>query len=128
MDDRRAVTYVYQLFPNVMVATFPDLVLMLVIDPVDVDHSAVVAYSMVRPDIGEQASVNSPRNPAGAGSFIVRGAVEDNEMSAGVQRGLHAGANEFVEFGRHESAVGHFHATLDKRLARLATVLAQNPG
>jgi len=122
------VTYVYQLFPNVMVATFPDLVLMLVIDPVDVDHSAVVAYSMVRPDIAKQASVNSPRNPAGAGSFIVRGAVEDNEMSAGVQRGLHTGANEFVEFGRHESAVGHFHATLDKRLARLATVLAQNPG
>jgi hypothetical protein len=56
----------------------------------------------------------------GAGSFIERGLVEDNEMSAGVQRGLHSGANEFVEFGRHESAIGHFHATLDDRLARMA--------
>jgi choline monooxygenase len=47
--------------------------------------------------------------------------VEDNEVSAGVQRGLQAGANKFVEFGRHESAIGHFHATLDERLARLAS-------
>jgi choline monooxygenase len=118
------VTYVYQLFPNVMVATFPDLVLVIVIDPVDIDHSTVVVYSMVRPDFDDRAErtpVDSPSNPAGAGSFIARGAVEDNEMSAGVQRGLHAGANEFVEFGRHESAIGHFHATLDERLARLAT-------
>jgi len=114
------VTYVYQLFPNVMVATFPDLVLVIVIDPIDIDHSTTIVYSMVRPDIAERTSVDSSRNPAGAGSLIARGAVEDNEMSAGVQRGLHAGANEFVEFGRHESAIGHFHATLDERLARMA--------
>jgi hypothetical protein len=97
------------------------LVLVIAIDPVDIDHSTLVVYTMVRPEIADRASVDSPKNPAGAGSFIARGAVEDNEMSVGVQRGLHAGANEFVEFGRHESAIGHFHATLDKRLARLAT-------
>jgi choline monooxygenase len=121
------VTYVYHLFPNVMVATFPDLVLVIVIDPVDIDHSTLVIYSMVRPEVADRASMNSTGNPAGAGSFIARGAVEDNEMSAGVQRGLHAGANEFVEFGRHESAIGHFHATLDERLARLTTAVAQAP-
>jgi phenylpropionate dioxygenase-like ring-hydroxylating dioxygenase large terminal subunit len=111
------VTYVYQLFPNVMVATFPDLVLVIVIDPIDIGHSALVIYSMVRPELAEQASAEIRRNPAGAGSLIARGGVEDNEMSAGVQRGLHAGANEFVEFGRNESAIGHFHANLDERLA-----------
>ncbi len=37
-------------------------------------------------------------------------------MSEGVQRGLRAGANAFVEFGKHESAIGRFHATLDERL------------
>jgi phenylpropionate dioxygenase-like ring-hydroxylating dioxygenase large terminal subunit len=122
------VTYVYQLFPNVMVATFPDLVLVIVVDPVDVDHSILVVYTMVRPDFVDQAdraSGDAPSNPAGAGTFIARGAVEDNEMSVGVQRGLRSGANEFVEFGRHESAIGHFHATLDDRLARLATVAAR---
>ena len=40
-------------------------------------------------------------------------------MSEGVQRGLLAGANTFLEFGRHESAIGHFHATLDDRLAAM---------
>ena len=117
------VTYVYQLFPNVMVATFPDLVLVIVVDPVDIDHSTLVVYSMVRPesvDRADRAPGDPPGNPAGAGSFIARGAVEDNEMSVGVQRGLHSGANEFVEFGRHESAIGHFHATLDERLAAIA--------
>lgn len=117
------VTYVYHLFPNVMLATLPDVVAVVVIDPVDVDHSTVIVYSMVRPDVAERASLNPPNNLVGAGSFIARGLVEDNEMSAGVQRGLHAGANEFVEFGRHESAIGHFHATLDERLARLTAAL-----
>jgi phenylpropionate dioxygenase-like ring-hydroxylating dioxygenase large terminal subunit len=114
------VTYLYQLFPNVMVATFPDLVSVVAIDPVDVDHTTVTVYSMVRPEVAERTSLNGEAQElVGAGSFIERGLVEDNEMSAGVQRGLHSGANEFVEFGRHESAIGHFHANLDERLARV---------
>ncbi len=36
--DHRA-TFVYHLFPNVMLATFPDQVLIVVIDPLDIDHS-----------------------------------------------------------------------------------------
>ena len=81
----------------------------------------MITYTMVKPEIVERASRDpGPNNPAGAASFIARGAVEDNEMSEGVQRGLHAGANAFLEFGRHESAIGHFHATLAERLARLS--------
>jgi choline monooxygenase len=115
------VTYVYQLFPNVMVATFPDFVLLVVIDPVDVGHSTVTVYAMVTPDVADRVSINASHGgePTGANTLLARGALEDNEMSAGVQRGLQAGANSFVEFGRHESAIGHFHATLDERLARL---------
>lgn len=113
------VTYLYQLFPNVMLATFPDLMLVIVIDPVDIDHSTVVIYSLVKPEVAERISrAVGLENPAAAGTFIARGAVEDNEMSAGVQRGLNSGANEFVEFGRHESAIGHFHRVLDSCLAR----------
>ncbi|ORA14757.1 aromatic ring-hydroxylating oxygenase subunit alpha [Mycobacterium asiaticum] len=111
------VTYLYQLFPNVMLATFPDLMLVVVIDPVDVGHSTVVIYSLVKPEVAERISGDSRD---AAGTLIARGAIEDNEMSEGVQRGLHSGANEFVEFGRHESAIGHFHAVLDERLSRLS--------
>lgn len=111
------VTYVYHLFPNVMLATFPDLVLMVVIDPMDIDHTVVTIYTMAKPHAAPR--LDPATNPGG--TLLARGGVEDNEMSEGVQRGLHTGANSFVEFGRHESAIGHFHATLDRRLARSAT-------
>ncbi|OSC38822.1 aromatic ring-hydroxylating oxygenase subunit alpha [Mycobacterium decipiens] len=109
------VTYLYHLFPNVMLATFPDLVLMVVIDPVDVEHSTTTVYSMAKAAAAPAASLDPPDNPAG--SLVARGSIEDNDMSAGVQHGLHAGANAFLEFGTHESAIGHFHATLRDRLA-----------
>jgi choline monooxygenase len=110
------VTYVYHLFPNVMVATFPNQVLVITIDPIDIDHTTVTIFAMVTPGVAKRVSAN-PDASAGARSLLNEGGVEDNEMSEGVQRGLHAGANTFVEFGRHESAIGRFHATLDERLA-----------
>jgi choline monooxygenase len=109
------VTYVYHLFPNVMVATFPNQVLMITIDPIDVDHTTVTIYAMVTPEV-EQRISGEREAAAGARNLLNDGGVEDNEMSEGVQRGLHAGANEFLEFGMHESAIGHFHARLDERL------------
>jgi phenylpropionate dioxygenase-like ring-hydroxylating dioxygenase large terminal subunit len=109
------VTYVYHLFPNVMVATFPNQVLVITIDPIDVDHTTVTIYAMVTAGVAKRVSA-SPDVAAGSRDLLNEGGVEDNEMSEGVQRGLHAGANEFVEFGRHESAIGRFHANLDERL------------
>jgi choline monooxygenase len=111
------VTYVYHLFPNVMFATFPNQVLVITIDPIDIDHTTVTIYAMVTPNVAKHVSAN-PDAAAGARDLLNEGGVEDNEMSEGVQRGLHAGANAFVEFGTHESAIGRFHANLDERLAR----------
>jgi phenylpropionate dioxygenase-like ring-hydroxylating dioxygenase large terminal subunit len=110
------VTYVYHLFPNVMVATFPNQVLVITIDPIDIDHTTVTIYAMVTPEVAQRVSANH-EDAEGARNLLNEGGVEDNEMSEGVQRGLHAGANEFVEFGTHESAIGRFHANLDERLA-----------
>ncbi|PXX03449.1 aromatic ring-hydroxylating oxygenase subunit alpha [Mycolicibacterium moriokaense] len=110
------VTYVYHLFPNVMVATFPNQVLVVTIDPVDVDHTNVTIHAMVTPEVAEYMSAN-PEAADDPRSLLNAGGAEDNEMSEGVQRGLHAGANAFVEFGTHESAIGRFHAALDGRLA-----------
>ena len=116
------VTYVYHLFPNVMVTTFPDFVLVVVIDPVDIDHSNFTVYALATIEVAQRAtnSAGQVDEPMAANTLLARGALEDNEMSAGVQRGLRAGANAFVEFGRHESAIGHFHATLDERLHQLS--------
>src|SRR6478672_5995903 len=110
------VTYVYHLFPNVMIATFPNQVLVITIDPVDVDHTNVSIYAMATPGVAELVAAN-PDAAEGPRNLLNEGGIEDNEMSEGVQRGLHAGANAFVEFGTHESAIGRFHANLDDRLA-----------
>jgi choline monooxygenase len=121
--ERRA-TFVYQLFPNVMLATFPDRILVVVIDPVDVDHSTITTYAVARPEAAEAAPITAAteNDATTATTLLARGALEDNEMSVGVQRGLRAGANTFLEFGRHESAIGHFHAALDQCLALLTEV------
>jgi choline monooxygenase len=110
------VTFVYHLFPNVMFVTFPDQVLVVTVDPVDIDHCTMTSYAMTTAAVAEALSASSG-NAAGGLTLLAAGALEDNEMSEGVQRGLHAGANTFIEFGTHESALGHFHATLDERLA-----------
>jgi choline monooxygenase len=119
---QQRMTFVYQLFPNVMVATFPDQVIVIVVDPIYVDRSRVTTYTLATPEAADAAliAVGRQSDARPAPSLLTRGALEDNEMSAGVQRGLHAGANAFVEFGRHESAIGHFHGTLSRRLALLA--------
>ena len=116
------MTFVYQLFPNVMMATFPDQVIVIVVDPIDVDPSRVTTYILATPEAADATliAVGQHGDAMAAGTLLKRGALEDNEMSAGVQRGLHAGANAFVEFGRHESAIGHFHGALNQRLALLA--------
>src|SRR6202012_3080700 len=118
----RRGTFVYQLFPNLMLATFPDQVIVIVVDPIDVDRSRVTSYLLATPEAAEAALIAVGRQgDAGPGpSLLTGGGWEAKKMSAGVQRGLRAGANAFVEFGRHESAIGHFHGVLNQRLA-LAT-------
>jgi choline monooxygenase len=111
----RRATFVYHLFPNVMLATFPDQVLVVVIEPVDIGHSTVTMYALTTAAVAD-ALAAGPSDGAGPRSLLAAGGIEDNEMSEGVQRGLHAGANSFIEFGTHESALGYFHATLDERL------------
>ena len=101
-----------------MVATFPNQVLVITIDPIDIDHTTVTIYAMVTPEVMQRAS-KDPVASQDARNLLNDGGIEDNDMSEGVQLGLHAGANTFVEFGTHESAIGLFHATLDDRLAKM---------
>jgi choline monooxygenase len=119
---RERVTFVYHLFPNTMVATFPDQVSIIVIDPIDVAHSQLTTYTMFRNDRPQGADHDERRNDAGEPPLLVRGALEDDAMSRGVQAGLAAGANTVLEFGRHESAIGHFHRHLTALLGEGTTL------
>jgi len=104
---RSRLTYVYHLFPNVMIATFPSQVLMIVLEPLATDRTMAVTYAW-------RDVVNPPR---GDPDLAPRGAAEDFRTARSIQRGLASGSNEYLQFGRFEGAIAHFHRTLDAALA-----------
>ncbi|MGV0816203.1 SRPBCC family protein [Mycolicibacterium boenickei] len=116
------VTYVYQLFPNCLLGTFPDQLMVAIIEPSAVSRSTLTTYYMPRAGVGGEPDDANASGPEA--TLLDQGLAEDNEMSAGVQRGLRAGANAFVEFGRHESGIRHFHATLSEGLASIRKATA----
>jgi phenylpropionate dioxygenase-like ring-hydroxylating dioxygenase large terminal subunit len=108
------LTYVYHLFPNVMIATFPTNITIVILEPLAIDRTMVVTYTMTdRPAELSEAEAEVKRGE----DFVNLGAVEDREVACGIQRGLGSGANQFFEFGRFEKALAHFHRTLDAAIA-----------
>jgi hypothetical protein len=47
------------------------------------------------------------------------GAAEDRAVVEAIQRGIASGANDVFTFGKFESAIVHFHKTLDAALERV---------
>jgi phenylpropionate dioxygenase-like ring-hydroxylating dioxygenase large terminal subunit len=107
---RSRLTYVYHLFPNVMIATFPSQLLMIVLEPIATDRTMTFTYAW-------RDVVNPQRGDPG---LAPRGAAEDFQMARSIQRGLASGPNEYLQFGRFEGAIAHFHRTLDAALADTA--------
>ena len=107
------LTYLYHLFPNVMLATFPEFISMVVLEPLAIDRTLMITSVMTnraKPD-DEGRAVSK-----GGADLVDAGAAEDREVACAIQRSLASGANEFFEFGRFEGAIGHFHRALDEAL------------
>jgi phenylpropionate dioxygenase-like ring-hydroxylating dioxygenase large terminal subunit len=117
------LTYVYHLFPNVMIATFPHFVFMVAIEPLAIDRTRFLTWVTTAggdDEAGPSDAATAPRvrkTPAEGAELIAAGALEDNAATIAVQEGLASGANEWLEFGRFEGAIGHFHRTLRDALA-----------
>ncbi len=113
------VTCVYHLFPNVMVTTFPTNIVVIVLEPLAIDRTLAISYTVTdRPTERHDAEAEVKRGE----DFIKLGAVEDRDVAEGIQRGLKSGANESLEFGRFEQALAHFHRSLDAALAEIGFV------
>jgi phenylpropionate dioxygenase-like ring-hydroxylating dioxygenase large terminal subunit len=111
------LTYVYHLFPNAMIATFPANRFLIVLEPLTVETTRLVTYVLGKPDAGEPRTPRPP-DPAEPKTkrgldLVDAGATEDRGVVLAIQRSLASGANDFFEFGRFESAIGHFHRALD---------------
>jgi phenylpropionate dioxygenase-like ring-hydroxylating dioxygenase large terminal subunit len=103
------LTYVYHLFPNAMVATFPGRVFLVALEPLAVDRTRFVTYML------------SDRDPSDAPAqaflqagvaLVDKGSQQDRDVVCAIQRGLASGANDVFTFGRFEGAIVHFHQTL----------------
>lgn len=108
------LTYVYHLFPNVMVATFPGRIFVVVLEPVALDRTRLVTWVLTDRDPAEPKAQAALERGA---SLVSAGAAQDQEVACAIQRSLASGANEFFEFGLFEAAIVHFHRTLRDMLA-----------
>lgn len=108
------LTYVYHLFPNVMLATFPHRRVLVVLEPVDAATTRQLSFTLSDADRADDAAATAVRDGL---DFVDAGAAEDREMVSSVQRGLASGANAFFEFGLFEGALAHFHRNLHELVA-----------
>jgi phenylpropionate dioxygenase-like ring-hydroxylating dioxygenase large terminal subunit len=102
------LTYVYHLFPNAFVATFPTNRALVVVEPQSVGQTKLITFTLAPPSQGD-AGLEKLENALG---FVEAGAAEDREMASAIQRGLASGGNEHFEFGLFEGLIGHFHRNL----------------
>jgi phenylpropionate dioxygenase-like ring-hydroxylating dioxygenase large terminal subunit len=107
------LTYVYHLFPNVLVTVLSRHTNLVVLDPLAMDRTRLITWALTnRAEGGDEESARRDRE------FVNQtGASEDLAVVVAIQRGLASGANECFTFGRFEAAISHFHATLAGVLA-----------
>jgi phenylpropionate dioxygenase-like ring-hydroxylating dioxygenase large terminal subunit len=104
------LTYVYHLFPTAAVIRLTYHTIVVIVDPIAIDKTNSVTYLLTNRGSGPEARADAERDS----DFVTRGAAEDREMALRVQRGLASGANQTLEFGRFEGAIGHFHRQLEE--------------
>jgi phenylpropionate dioxygenase-like ring-hydroxylating dioxygenase large terminal subunit len=118
------LTYVYHLFPNAMVATFPSSIFMVVLEPLTAECTRFVTYVLSNRDPSDGSMQDGLKRGA---ELVDAGAAEDREVVCAIQRSLASGANEFFEFGLFEGAIGHFHRSLHDFIAGGSDVRATRP-
>jgi phenylpropionate dioxygenase-like ring-hydroxylating dioxygenase large terminal subunit len=107
------LTYVYHLFPNIIISTHPGFRVVILLEPMAVNKTKQITYIVtdVEPSDGEQMSLLDK-----AIAVANSGIDEDRNVIFSCQQGLAAGANAYLQFGLFESAIVHFHSTLSKAL------------
>src|SRR5436190_851210 len=104
------LTYVYHLFPNVLITVLSRHTNVVILEPLAVDRTRQFTYTLTNGGGDDPAALAEARRDA---EFVGNtGALEDRAVVQAIQRGLASGANDHFTFGRYESAIVHFHRTL----------------
>jgi len=111
------LTYVYHLFPNVVVSTFPDCMQVVVLEPLSPNRTRQHTYLLGRGNVDEAGEPDALRQSILHGQeFSKTGAIEDRDAVIAGQQGLNSGANTHLTFGLFESAIGRLHACLRREI------------
>jgi phenylpropionate dioxygenase-like ring-hydroxylating dioxygenase large terminal subunit len=109
------LTYVYHLFPNVLITVLSRHTNVVILEPLAVDRTRQFTYTLTNGGGDDPAALAEAKRDA---EFVGNtGALEDRAVVQAIQRGLASGANEAFTFGRYESAIVHFHQTLTAALS-----------
>lgn len=109
------LTYVYHLFPNVLITVLSRHTSVLVLEPLSVDRTRQVSYTLTNGGGDDPAALAEAQRDA---EFVgTTGLMEDRAVVHAIQRGLSSRANDAFTFGLYESAIVHFHQTLSRALA-----------
>lgn len=104
------LTYVYHLFPNVLVTVLSRHTNVVVLEPLGIDRTLETTYTLA--DVrgaDEQARAAALRDA----EFVREtGAAEDREVISAIQKSLSSQANEHFTFGLFEGALSHFHRNM----------------
>jgi phenylpropionate dioxygenase-like ring-hydroxylating dioxygenase large terminal subunit len=109
------LTYVYHLFPNVLITVLSRHTNVVILEPLAVDRTRQFTYTLTNGGGDDPVALAEAKRDA---EFVgTTGALEDRAVVHAIQRGLASGANDHFTFGRYESAIVHFHRTLAQALA-----------
>jgi phenylpropionate dioxygenase-like ring-hydroxylating dioxygenase large terminal subunit len=109
------LTYVYHLFPNVLVTVLSRHTNVVILEPLAIDRTRQITYTLTNDGGDDPAALAEAKRDA---EFVgTTGAAEDRAVVQAIQRGLGSGANEAFTFGKFESAIVHFHKTLAAALS-----------
>ena len=102
------LTYVYHLFPNVLVIKLSRHTNVIVLEPLAADRTRQVTYVLAN-DPGEEALAEARRDRDFVGNT---GALEDLAVVSSIQKSIGSGANDAFTFGKFEGCIVHFHREL----------------
>lgn len=118
-EDRQVsdkLTYLNQLFPNVVLAELSHHRTLGILEPLGTDRTRIKTYHLTKSEtVGDEDTVL--KTAARDLEFVNgTGQTEDIAMVSGIQRSLNSGANTAFTFGHFEPAIVHFHQELAEHL------------
>ncbi|MEE8243676.1 MAG: SRPBCC family protein, partial [Pseudomonadales bacterium] len=111
------VTYVYNLFPNVLIAVLSNHTTLSISEPLSPTQTRFITYRITNKS--DASDVDDERAKRDASFVGDSGGREDRAVVQGIQDSLASGANEHFTYGKFEKAIVHFHKTLTDMLTRL---------